>query len=71
LHGAYRRTCLPAIEEAIRAGQRRVVSFFDYVTVRYVTSEEVRMFDPELLSFSNVNTPEEWEAMAQRLNANA
>ncbi|MBN1402321.1 MAG: molybdenum cofactor guanylyltransferase [Anaerolineae bacterium] len=69
LHAAYRRTCLPAIEEAIRAGRRRVVSFFDDVSVRYVTQAEARAFDPELLSFSNVNTPEEWEQMARRLNS--
>ncbi len=28
LHAAYRKTCLPAIEHAIRTGKRRVISFF-------------------------------------------
>ena len=62
LHAAYRRTCLPAIERAIRAGKRRIISFFPEVRVRYVTPEEVRVLDPALDSFRNVNTPEEWEA---------
>jgi molybdenum cofactor guanylyltransferase len=62
LHAAYRRTCLPAIEAVIRAGKRRVVSFFSRVTVRYVTLEDVAPIDPHLDSFRNVNTPEEWEA---------
>jgi len=63
LHAAYRRTCLPAIEAVIRAGKRRVISFFPRVRVRYVTSAEVAPFDPDLRSFCNVNTPEEWEAV--------
>jgi len=63
LHGVYRRTCLPAIEAAIRAGERRIISFFPHVRVRYVTPEDVAPFDPGLRSFRNVNTPEEWESV--------
>jgi len=62
LHAVYRRACLPAIERAIRAGERRIVSFFSSVRVRYVSEEEVVPFDPRLTSFRNVNTPEEWRA---------
>ena len=62
LHGAYGRTCMPAIEAVIRAKRRRIVSFFPHVRVRYVTQEEVMPFDPDLRSFRNVNTPQEWGA---------
>jgi molybdopterin-guanine dinucleotide biosynthesis protein A len=62
LHAAYRRTCLPAMEAAIRVGKRRVISFFPRVDVRYVTPEEVTPVDPHLDSFRNVNTRKEWEA---------
>jgi len=62
LHGAYRRTCLPAIEAAIRAHRRRIIAFFPQVRVRYVTPEDAIPFDPDLRSFRNVNTPEEWES---------
>lgn len=61
LHAAYRRTCLPAMEAVIRAGKRRIISFFPRVDVRYVTPEEITPIDPHLDSFRNVNTPEEWE----------
>jgi molybdopterin-guanine dinucleotide biosynthesis protein A len=61
LHGAYRRTCLPAIETTIRSKRRRIVSFFSQVRVRYVTQDQVTPFDPNLYSFRNVNTPKEWE----------
>jgi molybdopterin-guanine dinucleotide biosynthesis protein A len=63
LHAAYRRTCLPALEAAIRAGERRVVSFFPHVRVRTVTAVEVASFDPGLRSFRNINTLQEWEAV--------
>ncbi|MBL7065477.1 MAG: molybdenum cofactor guanylyltransferase [Anaerolineae bacterium] len=62
LHGAYRRTCLPAMEAAIRAGRRRIISFFPYIRVRYVAPEDVTPLDPGLRSFRNINTPGEWEA---------
>ena len=65
LHAAYRRTCLPAIEGAIRAGERRIVSFFPHVRVRYVTPAEVASIDPVLHSFRNINTPDDWEAVQE------
>jgi molybdenum cofactor guanylyltransferase len=65
LHAAYRRTCLPAMEAAIRAGQRRIISFFPHVRVRYIAPEEAEALDPGLSSFLNVNTPEEWEGVVQ------
>lgn len=63
LHAVYRRTCLAAMEAAIRAGERRIISFFDQVRVRYATPEMVAPFDPDLQSFRNVNTPAEWAAV--------
>jgi molybdopterin-guanine dinucleotide biosynthesis protein A len=61
LHAAYRRTCLPAMEAVIHAGRRRIVSFFHRVNVRYVSVQEVVPMDPQLASFRNVNTPDDWE----------
>jgi molybdopterin-guanine dinucleotide biosynthesis protein A len=63
LHAVYRQSCRPAIEAAIRAGRRRVISFFDQVRVRYVAPAEIAHLDGELKSFRNVNTPEEWRAL--------
>lgn len=66
LHAAYRRTCLPAMEEAIRAGERRIISFFPHVRVHYVAPEEAEALDPGLRSFWNVNTPREWESLLEQ-----
>lgn len=54
----YRKTCLEPIKTAIDAGQRRVISFFDKVNIRFVEREEIEQFDPAFQSFFNVNTPE-------------
>ena len=55
----YAARCLPAIERRLETGDRRVVSFFDDVSVATLPAEEVARFgDPGIL-FMNVNTPEE------------
>jgi molybdopterin-guanine dinucleotide biosynthesis protein A len=66
LHAVYRQSCLPAIEASIGAGRRRVISFFDAVRVRYVDLAEIAHLDPELSSFRNINTPEEWQAVTEQ-----
>ncbi len=60
LHAVYHKECLPFIEDALRAGERRVVSFFDKVKVRKVCKEEIARFDPGFRSFRNINTPEDY-----------
>jgi molybdopterin-guanine dinucleotide biosynthesis protein A len=62
----YLRTCIPAIEAALLANRRRVVSFLPDVNVCYVDEAALRTLDPELSSFRNVNTPEEWRAIERR-----
>lgn len=66
-HAIYKRdSCLPAVEEAIRADRWRVDSWFDRVDIRFLSPEEVDSIDPHRLAFRNVNTPEEL-AEAERL----
>ena len=58
-HALYARRCLPAIIERLQAGQLKAAGFLESVRVRYVGEDEARRFDPELLSFFNVNRPED------------
>ena len=58
-HALYSRRCLPAILERLQAGQLKAAGFLDLALVRYVNEDEARRFDPELLSFFNVNRPED------------
>ncbi len=58
-HALYSRRCRSAIEKRLRAGELKISGFFDDVTVRYLPEDEVRRFDPELMSFFNINRPED------------
>lgn len=61
LHALYSRRCLPAVERALSAGLRRMDSFWNEVQVRLISADTLRAFDPDLRTFTNVNTPTEWE----------
>ena len=61
LHAFYSRNCLPLIEEQLLAGDLRIIHFFPHVRVRYVDREEIEVFDPEHLSFFNINSQADLE----------
>lgn len=63
LHALYHRSCLPAIEARLEQDQRRVISFYPDVRVRYVDQREIAIFDREGRSFANANTPQDWERL--------
>jgi molybdopterin-guanine dinucleotide biosynthesis protein A len=56
----YSKACLNPIREAIASGEKRVVSFFREVEIRFIDAAEISRFDPEGLTFFNVNTPEDF-----------
>lgn len=65
LHALYTRGCIPAIRGLIDTNRYQIIQFFPEVRVRYVEEDEIRKFDPALVSFYNVNRPQE----LRRLNA--
>ncbi|HSL91598.1 MAG TPA: formate dehydrogenase accessory sulfurtransferase FdhD [Candidatus Limnocylindrales bacterium] len=67
LHAIYGKNSLLPMEEALHAGKGRIVSFFDKVRIRKVTQEEVSRFDPAFQSFRNINTPEDYFRIRERL----
>ncbi len=70
LHAIYRRAaCLPAVDAALRAGERKMVAWYPAVRLRVMSPEEVSIYDPGFQSFVNVNTPAEFrqaEELARR-----
>ena len=64
LHAIYARSCIPEIEGRIREGRLKLSDLLDALNVLYLPEVEMRGYDPDLLSFSNINTPEEWAAVA-------
>lgn len=61
LHAIYSKRCLEPIEELLDKGDLRIIAFFPKVRVRYVEQEEIEPFDPQRLSFFNINTPADVE----------
>lgn len=66
LHAVYRReNCLPAIEQALRDNQWKVIAWFPRVRLATLESDELARLDPSGLAFFNVNTPEEWQKISE------
>jgi molybdopterin-guanine dinucleotide biosynthesis protein A len=59
LHAVYSPRCAAPAERLLAGDRRAVEKLLDEVEVRYVDEDELRDHDPELLSFFNVNTPED------------
>ena len=56
LHAIYSKNCLKAIEKLLVEDSLKTDSLLKMVKVRYVEAGEIDSFDPEHLSFFNVNT---------------
>src|SRR5438132_3015370 len=66
LHAAYRTSVRPLLKEQLDRGELRPVYLFDKVRTRKIGEDEIRRFDPEGLSFFNMNTPDDYERALQR-----
>ncbi len=55
LHAIYSRNCMAPIESSIKRGKKQIISFFDQVSVRHVTEDEIRKFVDPSLCFRNIN----------------
>ncbi len=55
----YSKNCLGAIEDMIKRSRKCVYDFYPKVRVREISQKEFKMFDPELKSLVNFNTPKE------------
>jgi len=68
LQAVYNRArCLPAVEAALVASERRMVSFYPQVHVLPIEEPILGELDPSGLSFFNVNTVEDLERAEQLL----
>ena len=69
VHAAYSRACLGPIREKLAADDLKIAGFFQDVSVRYFTEDEVRAIDPDLLSFFNINTQQDLETAVSLASA--
>lgn len=69
LHAVYRRSVAPLLAEQLEQGELRAVSLYQRVRTREVNEDSIRRFDPQGLSFLNMNSPEDYQAALIRWTA--
>ena len=62
LHACYGKACLDPMETRLRAGQLKIVGFYDEVRVLAVAEDAIARHRAPEIVFMNVNTPEDLEA---------
>ncbi|HOP41503.1 MAG TPA: molybdenum cofactor guanylyltransferase [Geobacteraceae bacterium] len=60
LHAVYGKGALPIMENALSRGNRKIVECCAKLNATVISKEEVALFDPDFLSFANINTPEDY-----------
>jgi len=68
LHAIYSKDCIPPIEDLFNQGELQIFRFFPFVKMRYVEEEEINQYDPEHLSFFNINTQKDLKKATEILN---
>ena len=67
LLAAYRPSCLPTVERLLSEGEGRIRALLPEVPSRRLGEPELEAYDAGLLSFTNVNYPEDVERVAAML----
>lgn len=63
---AYATRVLPRAQEHLASGTRSLRALLTDVSVRWVTADQLRQVDPDLLSFWDCDTPEQYRAALAR-----
>ena len=61
LHAIYAKTCIPKMKARLEKGILAITPLFAELKVRYLEKEEYLPLDPQMLSFFNINYPEDLE----------
>ena len=63
MHGIYSKSCLPFLQKMVKDESLRLQELFSESSLRLrkVSESEIFPFDPQLLSFMNVNSPTDLE----------
>lgn len=61
LTASYRTSLLPLVERLLAEERLRALDLVESTAVRWLSEEELRVVDPELDSFRNVNTPADYQ----------
>lgn len=67
----YSKRCLKPIEHQLKKQDPKILKFFPKVKVKEVPEAQLRLADPHLVSFFNINTPEDLAASEKMLTDDA
>jgi molybdenum cofactor guanylyltransferase len=70
LHAAYRKRCAKVLATMRTRGEHRLHEIVNFAKVRIVPEAEIRALDPEMLSFFNVNTPDDYQRALKLIDEN-
>jgi len=70
LFGLYAKSCAPTAQDQISKGNLKMRDFLGKVKTKFVIESEIKEFDPEGLSFININTFEEYEFCCRKFQKN-
>jgi molybdopterin-guanine dinucleotide biosynthesis protein A len=61
LHAAYRKRCASALAALAIRGEPRLIAIADAVNTRRISERDLKTIDPQLRSFFNVNTLDDYQ----------
>ncbi len=61
----YHKKCLPVIAHLITHKHTSLQALLDAVPTKIISEEQLRIVDPELRSFTNINTLDDWKRCVQ------
>lgn len=59
LHAVYSKNCIDPLERLIKNNVFRIIELYPLIKVKYLDDSEIGRFDPQKLSFFNINTENE------------
>lgn len=70
LCAVYSRRCLQAVQNALERNNLKIRNFFKKLRVKEIPESVLQKVDPELISFFNINTPDDLEKANRMINEN-
>ncbi len=68
LHAVYSKKCLESIEYLLAHKNLKIIDLIKLTNVKFVELRDIKFFDPDLLSFFNINTHEDLEKANRAAN---
>jgi len=70
LCAVYSRRCLQAVQNSLEHNKLKIRKFFNKLKVKEIPESVLRKTDPDLVSFFNINTPDDLENANRMINEN-